>query len=421
MSLINQMLKDLSRRSVPVTDPDIILSGLTFTSQTSSQKKNYYILFATGAGLIFIIMLSLLIKVINTNDQENSPALGAFQSSSAISLKKITQPDFAIEISPAILSSIVLQIKNEVSSLQLLLDHNVLYRITQNQNGQLIIVLENTRLAADLPQVDTVNSTIKNILALNQPDGNLKMIINLQPGAELKRLELSDTEKPPIFNIELFHHSVEPLIQNQEVKKIGDDQSTSVKKMSRETIITAEYQQALRLIEQGQTQEAMILLEDFLQRNPKYMPARKSYTTLLLEEGKLTEAQQIIDVGLQQLPSYPPYVQLKAQILVNLGKLNQALDLLLKSPPNVDKNPDYHAFIAALYQRTDKFALAEKVYENLLKIQPENSIWWMGLGIARDSLKKSKSALYAYLKANSSENLTPELKIYVENRIHMLS
>jgi MSHA biogenesis protein MshN len=55
-----------------------------------------------------------------------------------------------------------------------------------------------------------------------------------------------------------------------------------------------------------------------------------------------------------------------------------------------------------------------------LNQQPNNSVWWMGLAIARESLRKNKEAVEAYTKASNTDNLSSELKVYAENRIHAL-
>jgi MSHA biogenesis protein MshN len=102
------------------------------------------------------------------------------------------------------------------------------------------------------------------------------------------------------------------------------------------------------------------------------------------------------------------------------GKIRQALNLLQLAPPPLETNPDYHAFVAALYQRQGQPFFAEKLYEQLLVLQPDNAAWWTGLGIALENLGKNTQAVQAYWKARNSEQVNPELRIFVENHIHNL-
>jgi len=54
-------------------------------------------------------------------------------------------------------------------------------------------------------------------------------------------------------------------------------------------------------------------------------------------------------------------------------------------------------------------------------VQPNNAKWWMGLGIALESMGKSTLAKEAYLRAGNSGQLNPELKMYAETRVQNLS
>jgi MSHA biogenesis protein MshN len=76
--------------------------------------------------------------------------------------------------------------------------------------------------------------------------------------------------------------------------------------------------------------------------------------------------------------------------------------------------------MAALYQRQGQPALAEKLYSQLLALQPNNATWWMGLGIALENMGNRTLAMEAYLKAGQSGRLNPELKMYAQTRVHDL-
>jgi len=102
---------------------------------------------------------------------------------------------------------------------------------------------------------------------------------------------------------------------------------------------------------------------------------------------------------------------------VNEGRINQALTLLKKSPPSLATNPEYYAFIAALYQRLGQLPSAENLYQQLTTLHPEKGVWWLGLGVTQEGLGKSAQALEAYAKAERSQDLDPELRGYVGTRL----
>lgn len=428
MSLINQMLKDLAQRSKPLPNPDVILSGLV-TTPYSRFKKNKFSRLLIVSSSFFILMISFAIIrphfFPKSHQPLSIPIKIAFQPQSIskpnLTLTETPEAEAALFLNPVVLTGITLQVQKEMTNLRLLLSQNALYRIMSDEQNHLVIVLENTRLIASLPQIDTMNSAVKIIRMTNQVDGSLKIILTLNSGAELSHLELNEADKLSELQMDLsYKNAIEIPAHNFLQNDVVEEQMSSVKKISYDTSIDDEYRQAMHFSIQGQNNKAITLLTQFLVKHPAFIPARKSLVTLLLKQNNFFKAEQVINAGLEQQPVYPAYIQLKAQVLVATGKIKQALALLQMTPPSLEENPEYHAFIAALYQRQNKSMLAEKLYEQLLNQQPDNSIWWMGLGIARESLNKNKEALEAYTRANSTNNLSPELKVYVENRIHTL-
>jgi MSHA biogenesis protein MshN len=200
---------------------------------------------------------------------------------------------------------------------------------------------------------------------------------------------------------------------------VGPIQNGLIKKLSYNSSSGYGYQRAMSLARQGQVDEAINELSQFLEKQPGFNPARELLITLLLKQGNIVQAQEEINFGLQKKPVNPKYIQMKAQILVDSGQIKEALNVLQSATPPFEDNLEYYSLIAALYQRQNKFDLAEKLYDRLIHQQANNSIWWMGLGIARESLEKNREAIEAYQKANT-DSLSPELKVYVETRIHAL-
>ena len=215
-------------------------------------------------------------------------------------------------------------------------------------------------------------------------------------------------------------------LKNQVADLNANDESLTTStnlpiKKSSSAEIENQYRNAIALVNQGQVIQAILELNQILTKQPDFTLARQSYATFLFQQGDFQEAEKAVDIGLNQHPLYAPYLQIKAEILAGEGKIGQALTLLQKNPPSLDENPEYHALLAALYQKDNQFQLAEKIYEELIKMQPSNSIWWMGLAITREKLKKNQAALQAYEYAGQKENLSPELKVFIENRIRLLS
>lgn len=426
MSLINQMLKDLAKRSKTAPTPEVILKGLsTQTYLTQKTHKNTF-LFITVMFILILISTYLLTQLQSLNLQKDisypSKMILKPLASENISKNNLLSntDNVASVLDKSTVSGMTIQVQKEITSLRILLDKPLLYRIGSNRKDQMIIVLENTNLLTNLPQIDTLNSAIKTLHTLKLADGSLMLILTLNTDVVLELVNLNEENNLTDLQINLYQKDNDKTNTFSQNELIDENQKTPVKKFSYDATMADEYQEAMNLSKQGFEHEAITKLSTMLIKYPEFSLARKTLASLLLKEGNILEAELAINAGLKYEPQYPAFVQLKAQILVEKGDIVTALNLLEKDPPPIEENPDYHALIAAIYMRQNKHNLAEKLYERLVSLQPENAIWWMGLGIAEENLNKNKNALSAYSRANENNNLNPELKVFVEKRIDSL-
>ncbi len=76
--------------------------------------------------------------------------------------------------------------------------------------------------------------------------------------------------------------------------------------------------------------------------------------------------------------------------------------------------------MAALYQRQNQPVIAARLYQQLLASEPHRATWWLGLGIALDSANRHAEAVAAFTRAEGEDSagLSPELKAWIESRLH---
>jgi Flp pilus assembly protein TadD len=89
------------------------------------------------------------------------------------------------------------------------------------------------------------------------------------------------------------------------------------------------------------------------------------------------------------------------------------------SPP-INDNPDYYAFMAALYARLNNNMLAIHLYKRLLELNQHNSNWWLGLGISLEKNGQQKQAINAFTKAYVEGNLAPESINFIQKHLQYL-
>jgi tetratricopeptide (TPR) repeat protein len=425
MSLINDMLKDLEKRPQPVVTPGNILHGIgTGVYSDFRRNKNYYYIIA---GLLFFLLVVSILVITKKSLLHNARHYPALQIANVI----VPPPAPAEKISPmtpapGMLTGIAMQMQQDMTYLRFLLNQNTLYHIDSSaSHNQLAIIFENTHLLAALPKINYAGSGIENIQAFSDENGDLKLLLSMNSSVDVKRLELKEEGKAPELQLDLSFKNDETVAPAPSLKIAAGNTSAitptipvTIKKPVAANYAEQEYVKAQALIASGRNTDAINVLTNILIQFPQYNQAREMLAKLFLGSGLQLEAKKLINEGLKIQPDYLPFVELKARILMDEGKLNEAITLLEKSAPPLAENEEYHAFIAALYERQGQSGLAANLYKQLATLQPSNGKWWLGLGVALEAMGNHEQAQEAYANADNSAGLTPELKAYLATQLH---
>jgi type II secretory pathway predicted ATPase ExeA/Tfp pilus assembly protein PilF len=181
------------------------------------------------------------------------------------------------------------------------------------------------------------------------------------------------------------------------------------------------YRRALQYAESGRHEEAADVLRELLEVDPDHHPARESLAAILIRLDRLDEAAGELETGMVLAPGYTSFAKLRAHVLGRRGTTDEALEILKRSPPPLAEDPEYHALLAALYQKQGQHGLAVDLYRAVLNEGPQNAAWWMGFGISLEGEGAPGSALLAYRAAAALTSLDPESQRYVDLRIIALS
>ena len=184
--------------------------------------------------------------------------------------------------------------------------------------------------------------------------------------------------------------------------------------------------QALRrgvgLLGQGRQAEAELALREALRLDPRLVRAREALAAMYLNGGRVTEARELLAEGLRLMPRASGLAQLYARLLVERGELPAALQALVRARPPLAGNADYHALLAALYQRAGRHEAAAWTYRELLAKDAGKAPWWLGLAISLEALGRPAEALDAYVKAHQlGAGLEAAVLDYAAARIRALA
>ncbi|MDM5094056.1 tetratricopeptide repeat protein [Aeromonas rivipollensis] len=171
----------------------------------------------------------------------------------------------------------------------------------------------------------------------------------------------------------------------------------------------------------GQMREAQDNYYQVLVHDPHDQGAREQLAGLLYGEGRLTEASQVLEEGLRLDPAQADLRLLLARVAISGGDRQKALDWLTGYQPDLAANLDYYATWAGLAQELGQPAQASELYVKLLRQQPDQGRWWLGLGVAEDGQGHRQRALDAYGNAQLHGNLGEASTRWLEQRIAELA
>ena len=183
-----------------------------------------------------------------------------------------------------------------------------------------------------------------------------------------------------------------------------------------------EYRRALGQLQDGRVSEALAGLQQTLQLDPRHQGARETLVRLLLEAQRPDDAARQLQLSLALDPKQPAQAMMLARL--QLDKANggaAALDTLMRSLPHAADNGDYRAFLAAVLQREQRYRDAAEQYQLALQTAPDNSVWWMGLGIALQADNHPAQARQAFERAKGLQTLSPQLQAFVERKLVQLT
>ncbi len=183
------------------------------------------------------------------------------------------------------------------------------------------------------------------------------------------------------------------------------------------TVGELEYQRAVNLLAAGADARGLTALKTYVVGHPQVPAARERYAKELIKLNQLDAAEQVLREGLNLIPDQANYARLLAHLLFDRNELAGALAVLRGATPPLRADPEYYAFMAALYQRGGNHRAAVNVYQQILKVDPENGANWIGAAISLLALKETAAAVTAFRHAEGDEHLSRPMRDYAEHEL----
>jgi Tfp pilus assembly protein PilF len=181
------------------------------------------------------------------------------------------------------------------------------------------------------------------------------------------------------------------------------------------------FQEAYALYLNQNISDSLKMLNMALDQDASHVNARSTLALILSEQGHNELAYSVLNEGLIQYPDVIEWLKMVARLKLAEDKPVEAARVLSEHSPPISSHTEFYAMQAAIFQKLNDHTSSARIYRDLLQINPLKAIWWMGLGISLESLKRYDDALYAYQKALNNPSLAGESKQFVSQRLVMLN
>ncbi|MFQ5790988.1 MAG: tetratricopeptide repeat protein, partial [Acidobacteriota bacterium] len=161
------------------------------------------------------------------------------------------------------------------------------------------------------------------------------------------------------------------------------------------------YDEATDLFAQGQTQEALTILEGLVQKQPRSSQAYQGLAYALHQMGRRGEAIEVLERGVKSGVQDTSLLGLLSAYLLDAGRVTEARGLL---EDLVRREPDYaegHNYLGVAYGRLGLHDEARREFEKVLDLDPSSASTYNNLGslaLSRGGFEEATRLLSQALK-----------------------
>lgn len=177
-------------------------------------------------------------------------------------------------------------------------------------------------------------------------------------------------------------------------------------------------QQARQLIAQGQTDAAIEMLQRFIIAEEQPRESMKVLVDIFIERENTVATEALLEQA--TFFSVVDQTFYAAKLAIIRQQDTEAIELLEAHQDDAEKNENYRALLAGLYQRSGLHVEATNHYRRLLNVFGDKPAYWLGFALSQDALDQPQVAVQAYQRVNQYADLQPQVRTYVQQRITAL-
>ncbi len=211
--------------------------------------------------------------------------------------------------------------------------------------------------------------------------------------------------------------SQEPVLKTDRQQAKSSGQTERKKTVDLKKLIELTFQQAQQ---HGNLTLKQEKLQQVLKLDNKHLPARLLLVETLKQQGLSQQSTYILDQGLKLFPTQHHLIQLRSQLYLQNNQSQQAIELLQKITNRKHHSESYLALLAAAYQQNQQYTDAQLLYQQLVRLRPQQAQYWLGLGLAHDNQGHEHAAVNAYQQALNKNTLQTAVVSYIKQRLSIL-
>lgn len=430
MSLINQMLRDLESRRTPPTPAGTVLGGSTATRTARTLRPTTLVL------LLLVVLLALGLGY-TLWQQRVGPMVPQSTTPDAVSAVPLPATSPAGESVTTTLprpatTVITPRLPEQVKAMQ-----------TQRANATASIA----HLTSITPQVIDGSWQARSLTLRGEALGaNLNIVVSWDGKEKLlnadsvewvdrttARIKLVTGNSDALWQVALVHPDgsrsealsfeviASPSVQQAATGTSGEGRMEKViRPPSPQQQADQLYQQGYQALQQRNADTTDTLWQQALRIEPDHSKSREGLIALYLSQGRKVEASKLLVDGIARNPENGNFALLHARLLAEQGNTALALATLEQAMGSAEQQPQLFALAAALYQQQRDYSRSITAYQRALQLQPQQSTWWMGIGISLEGAGKTAEAKSAYSEALQRGMLSKESQAYVQQRLQEL-
>ncbi|TBV10606.1 tetratricopeptide repeat protein [Stutzerimonas kirkiae] len=449
MSLVNDMLRDLEARRAAPSERERLLDMQAVDERRLARRMRWQRGALVGALLVVVALLLALLYW----RQSGAPAVPDVEAPLA------EVPAVASE--PALLALVEVLPQNDGRRfvLQLLLDGSPSYRRT-DQQGLVDLLLEGVQLRGEMRSGRIEKDGQSLAWRVEQQGGQVRVQFaglgeRLQLHDRLEAsgdrwqlwlevpLELQREGPPEVAGIELPEAEPATLVDAQWpdwVTRTAPAVDVTSRQAGGEPVAAAQpsvqlapavrgptsvsitshtpepLSQARQWLADGEYGRAIAALQALHEKQPGNVQVVRWLARAYLAAG---EHARLLEWLPAQLHQHPQDAELRlslarGQLLV--GDSNAALASLKQNPPELAREPSYHALLAALYQQVEDWQGSAATYQALVALRPGQATWQLGLAIALEQLERPAEAGRHYRLALLGQGLDEDSRRFANER-----